>query len=123
MHPDLANIWWFEHLLCLTNVTEDVVSHFASKLPSSPASGMPAPVCCRLNLRFLKTILLSIPIERFELVLELLGFVSGLVKCYPGQFSKECDLQHIAPSPELLAEVFDPSLHACKPAHRATELT
>ena len=101
MHPDLATIWWYEYFLSFPDVSDDVISHFASELPSSPASGMPAPVCCRLNLRLLK----AVPLERFDVILELLGFISGLVKCYPGQFRKDINLQLVVASSELLAEV------------------
>ena len=88
----LKHAWWYEELLCMPGVPDEIIHFFGQRFPPTPPLsggggsggrlGMPAPVCVRLFLRHLR----DHPDTGSQDVLEILSYVDGLTSLFPSQF-------------------------------------
>lgn len=54
LQSNLANFWWYEHLLSLPDVDTEIVTHFGDRFKQLPTGSLPAPVAARLFLRHIR---------------------------------------------------------------------
>ncbi len=100
--------WFFEHLLCLPDVPDEIVHHFgALHMPlGNRAEGfrIPASVVCRLMVRHLVRHVPTgdVPTEH---MLEIMGFIGALATQHGSHFKAGVATERLAPSVELLAKV------------------
>lgn len=100
MQPNLANFWWYEHLLSLPDVDTEIVTHFGDRFKQLPAGSMPASVAARLFLRHLK----QHPMTDMEELLGCMAFFRDLSQ-KPEQFSTAAAATAMIPPLGLTVEV------------------
>lgn len=96
----LADFWWYEHLLSLPDVPDEIVNHFGGRFTVYEEGSMPAPVSARLFLRYLRTCSLGDWSELLQ-VLGLLRLLSGRA----AQFRSGGAAAALLPPDELLVQV------------------
>lgn len=100
MQAQLADYWWYEHLLSLQDVPDEVINHFGDQFPQLQKGNLPPAVKARLFLRHMRKNGFEDPVE----LLEALGFLR-LLSQGPEHFRSTAMAAALDPPLELLLQV------------------
>ncbi|WIA20314.1 hypothetical protein OEZ85_006146 [Tetradesmus obliquus] len=103
MQSQLADFWWYEHLLSLPDIPDEVVNHFG-EFPEQPGGSMPAFVSARLFLRYVRKH--GSAVEDHAELLQILGFLQLLAAAKANQFRSAAAATAVDPPLELMVQVF-----------------
>jgi hypothetical protein len=101
MQSQLADFWWYEHLISLPNIPDEVVNHFG-EFPDLPGGSMPAAVSARLFLRYIRKH--GPAVEDHAELLQVLGFLQ-LLADKSEQFRSAAAAAAVDPPVELMVQV------------------
>jgi hypothetical protein len=101
MQSQLADFWWYEHLISLTDIPDEVVNHFG-EFPELPGGSMPASVSARLFLRYIRKH--GAAVEDHAELLQVLGFLQ-LLAAKQEQFRSGAAAAAVDPPLELMVQV------------------
>lgn len=102
MQSQLADFWWYEHLLSLPDIPDEVVNHFG-EFPEQPGGSMPAFVSARLFLRYVRKH--GSAVEDHAELLQILGFLQLLAAAKANQFRSAAAATAVDPPLELMVQV------------------
>jgi hypothetical protein len=101
MQSQLADFWWYEHLISLPDIPDEVVNHFG-EFPELPGGSMPAAVSARLFLRYIRKH--GPAVEDHAELLQVLGFLQ-LLAAKQEQFRNAAAAAAVDPPLELMVQV------------------
>jgi len=104
LQTQLADFWWFEHLLSLPSASDEVVNHFGALFPFREVehAALPAPVAARMFLRHIRRNMTTV--SDWDTLLQLLGLLRTLSQKQQ-QFRSAAAATALNPPTELVTEV------------------